>query len=49
VNWMQGDDVIILPSISDAEAQKQFPEGWRAPKPYLRIVRQPRPVRSEAA
>lgn len=49
VNWKQGDDVIILPSVSDAEAQKQFPEGWRAPKPYLRIVRQPAPARPEAA
>jgi alkyl hydroperoxide reductase subunit AhpC len=49
VNWKQGEDVIILPSVSDAEAQKQFPEGWRAPKPYLRIVRQPASARPEAA
>ena len=42
VNWKHGDDVIILPAVSDADAQKQYPQGWRAPKPYLRIVPQPR-------
>jgi alkyl hydroperoxide reductase subunit AhpC len=41
VNWKEGDDVIILPSVSDEEARQKYPEGWKAPKPYLRIVRQP--------
>ena len=41
VNWRQGEDVIIVPAVSDAEARKRFPDGWRAPKPYLRIVPQP--------
>ena len=41
-NWIQGDDVIILTSVSDDEAKKTYPEGWRAPRPYLRIVPQPR-------
>ena len=42
VNWKHGDDVIILPAVSDEEAKEKYPEGWRAPKPYLRIVPQPR-------
>mgnify|MGYP001118482665 CR=1 FL=1 len=42
VNWQQGDDVIIVPSLSDEEAKKKFPGGWTALKPYLRIVPQPR-------
>jgi len=42
VNWQRGDDVIIVPSVSDAEAKEKFPQGWKAPKPYLRIVPQPR-------
>jgi alkyl hydroperoxide reductase subunit AhpC len=42
VNWKHGDDVIILPAVSDADAQKAYPDGWKAPKPYLRIVPQPR-------
>ena len=42
VNWKQGDDVIIGTSVSDAEARREFPSGWKAPKPYLRIVPQPR-------
>jgi alkyl hydroperoxide reductase subunit AhpC len=42
VNWKQGEDVIIVPAVSDDEAKKQFPQGWRAPKPYLRIVPQPK-------
>jgi alkyl hydroperoxide reductase subunit AhpC len=42
VNWKQGQDVIIVPSVSDAEAKEKFPQGWKAPKPYLRIVPQPR-------
>ena len=41
VNWRQGEDVIIVPAVSDEEAQKKFPEGWKAPKPYMRIVPQP--------
>ena len=42
VNWKPGDDVIIAGSVSDEEAKKIYPEGWKAPKPYIRIVRQPR-------
>ena len=42
VNWKQGDDVIIAPSISDDEARKSYPNGWKAPKPYLRYVPQPK-------
>jgi alkyl hydroperoxide reductase subunit AhpC len=42
VNWKQGGDVIIVPSVSDEEAKKRFPAGWKAPKPYLRIVPQPK-------
>ncbi|MEM7249897.1 MAG: peroxiredoxin [Pseudomonadota bacterium] len=42
VNWKQGEDVIIVPAVSDEEAKKRFPDGWKAPKPYLRIVPQPR-------
>ena len=42
VNWKQGEDVIILASVPEAEAKERFPEGWKAPKPYLRIVRQPK-------
>ena len=42
VNWKHGDDVIIVPSVSDAQAREKFPGGWKAPKPYLRIVPQPR-------
>jgi len=42
VNWKPGDEVIILPSVSDEEARQRFPEGWKAPKPYLRIVPQPK-------
>jgi thioredoxin-dependent peroxiredoxin len=41
VNWKRGDDVIIVPAVSDEEAKKKYPEGWKAPKPYLRIVPQP--------
>ncbi|MEF7617009.1 peroxiredoxin [Aquincola sp. MAHUQ-54] len=41
VNWQQGQDVIIAGSVSDDDAKKLFPEGWKAPKPYLRIVKQP--------
>jgi alkyl hydroperoxide reductase subunit AhpC len=42
VNWQQGDDVIILPAVSDDEAKQKYPGGWKAPKPYLRIVPQPK-------
>jgi len=42
VNWKEGEDVIIVPAVPDDEAKKKFPEGWKAPKPYLRIVPQPR-------
>ena len=41
VNWSQGEDVIIAGSVSDEEAKKIFPHGWKAPRPYIRIVRQP--------
>ncbi len=41
VNWRPGNDVIILPSVSEDEARQRFPGGWKAPKPYLRIVPQP--------
>jgi thioredoxin-dependent peroxiredoxin len=42
VNWKQGEDVIIVPAVSDAEAREKYPAGWKAPKPYLRIVPQPK-------
>jgi alkyl hydroperoxide reductase subunit AhpC len=42
VNWKQGEDVIIPPSVSDEQAKQKFPKGWKALKPYLRIVAQPR-------
>ena len=41
VNWKQGDDVVILPSVSDDEARKKYPGGWKSPLPYIRIVPQP--------
>ena len=41
VNWQQGDDVIISGSVSDDEARKRYPDGWQAPRPYIRIVPQP--------
>jgi alkyl hydroperoxide reductase subunit AhpC len=41
VNWQQGEDVIIVPSMSDEDARKAYPDGWKAPKPYIRIVPQP--------
>lgn len=41
VNWKQGEDVIIVPAVSDEDAKVKFPDGWRAPKPYIRIVPQP--------
>lgn len=41
-NWQSGEDVIIVPAVSDDEAKAKFPDGWKAPKPYLRIVPQPK-------
>lgn len=41
VNWRQGENVIIVPAVSDEDAKEKFPDGWEAPKPYLRIVPQP--------
>ena len=42
VNWKPGEDVIIVPAVSDEDAKAKFPGGWKAPKPYLRIVPQPK-------
>jgi thioredoxin-dependent peroxiredoxin len=42
VNWKQGEDVIIAGAVSDAEAKEKYPQGWKAPRPYLRIVPQPK-------
>jgi alkyl hydroperoxide reductase subunit AhpC len=41
VNWKHGQDVIIASSLNDEDAKKKFPDGWKAPKPYIRIVPQP--------
>jgi alkyl hydroperoxide reductase subunit AhpC len=41
-NWKQGEDVIIVPAVSDDEAKQRFPEGWKTLKPYVRVVPQPR-------
>ena len=41
VNWKDGEDVIIVPSLSDADAAAKFPKGWKALKPYLRVTPQP--------
>jgi len=41
VNWKRGEDVIIVPALSDDDARKKFPDGWQAPKPYLRIAAAP--------
>lgn len=41
VNWRQGEDVIIIPAVTDEEARERFPDGWKALKPYLRVVAQP--------
>src|SRR6267142_1297935 len=43
VNWKSGEDVIIAGSVSDDDAKKTYPNGWKSPKPYIRIVPQPRP------
>lgn len=42
VNWQQGDDVIIVPTVSDEQAKEKYPGGWKSPKPYIRIVPQPK-------
>jgi len=42
VNWKQGDDVIIVPTVSDDDAKTMFPTGWKTLKPYLRLVKQPK-------
>jgi alkyl hydroperoxide reductase subunit AhpC len=42
VNWNDGDDVIIVPAVSDEAAKEKYPDGWDAPKPYFRIVPQPK-------
>ena len=42
VNWTPGEDVIIVPSVSDEQARQKYPGGWKSPKPYIRIVPQPR-------
>jgi thioredoxin-dependent peroxiredoxin len=41
VNWRNGEDVIIAGSVSDDEARGIYPDGWKAPKPYIRVVKQP--------
>ena len=41
VNWQQGEDVIIVPAVSNEEAQEKYPDGWKSPLPYLRVVPQP--------
>ena len=42
-NWKQGEDVILGGAITDEEAKKLYPQGWKTPKPYIRVVPQPRP------
>src|ERR1700757_4544570 len=42
VNWKHGEDVIISGSVTDEEAKKTYPQGWKSPRPYIRIVPQPR-------
>ncbi|MGB9416494.1 MAG: hypothetical protein WCB58_09260 [Acidobacteriaceae bacterium] len=47
VNWKPGDDVVIAGSVSDEDAKKKYPQGWKSPKAYLRLVRlekKPEPV-----
>ncbi len=41
-NWEQGDDVIIVPSVSDESAAEKYPDGWESPLPYIRLVKQPK-------
>jgi alkyl hydroperoxide reductase subunit AhpC len=49
VNWKDGDDCIIVPSISDEQAKEKFPAGWKTLKPYLRVTPQPNKTKGEAA
>lgn len=42
VNWQDGDDVIIVPAVSDEQAKEKYPQGWKTLKPYLRVVNQPK-------
>ena len=42
VNWVEGDDVIIAGAVSDDEAKEKYPDGWESPRPYIRIVPQPK-------
>jgi alkyl hydroperoxide reductase subunit AhpC len=49
VNWKDGDDVIIVPALSDEAAKEKFPAGWKAPKPYLRITPQPNKTKTDTA
>lgn len=48
-DWKNGEDVIIVASVTDAEAKEKFPQGWKAPLPYLRIVSQPSKMEEEVA
>jgi len=41
-NWKPGEDVIIVPAVSNEEAAQKYPEGWKTLKPYLRVVKQPK-------
>jgi len=41
VNWKNGEDVVIVPAVSDEDAKKKYPGGWKTLKPYLRVVAQP--------
>ncbi len=41
VNWRPGEDVVILPAVSDEDAKKKYPDGWKTPLPYIRVVPQP--------
>ncbi|HEY0380087.1 MAG TPA: peroxiredoxin [Pyrinomonadaceae bacterium] len=49
VNWKDGDDCIIVPSLSDEQAKEKFPAGWKTLKPYLRVTPQPNKTKGEAA
>jgi alkyl hydroperoxide reductase subunit AhpC len=49
VNWQPGDDVIIVPSLSDEDAKQRFPGGWKTLKPYLRVVADPKTTKPKAA
>jgi len=49
VNWKDGEDVIIVPSLSDEDAKAKFPAGWKASKPYLRITPQPNKTATDTA